>query len=706
MRVLLAAVLLGVGVGNAWAEDVVFTQVASYDFTVDGATDPFTNRTWSNRQTSTLEDDATLGTKAVVFKGANLSGKTSGYHTLDFSDLTGSSSQVKVEFDFYVNSSNCDRFALRDATIAEEPTKDAWVGTGAIFSIGAARVSGTNYFGYNGTSISGAEFGTAYHVSIIVDVVNKKVSYTLTKLSDNSVVATGSKINFSDANATACTRLDFHGSTNATMAAINNIVISEYTSASATTYSVIKYDKDGNELSSASGLAGVAGETSSASDADRATFYSADTNSKYVFDETDARNVTSMELTSTEATNVLKLYFDTYAKQTCTVKATDGTNDLGAIVSGTFYSDETSITLYWNKFVKINDVWYETEPDATNYFGYTFTASGEHTVAYTAASDVIYFAEWNSICERTYSNWEGEKASGGNSTILANKSGGSNAAATTATIAGGQVVDIYVCGYSCRGNATYSKDFYLTDGTTDTRIGRLTFTDVAFNTQVLRNVYIESNAKIKTIIASGNDHFAGDYIFVKNVSNVTAAITAAGWATLYTPYALDFSGVSGLTAYTATCSGSTVTLTEVSNVPANTGVVLKGAANTYNVPVIASSSTDKGHLLGSATDATAYNAYDGYTLYMLSLNGDNEAQFVPVTSGSIAAGKAFLKIAGGNSSQARSLSVVFADETTGVSEVRSKKSDVRNEYYNLSGQRISQPTKGLYIVNGKKIVIK
>jgi hypothetical protein len=48
----------------------------------------------------------------------------------------------------------------------------------------------------------------------------------------------------------------------------------------------------------------------------------------------------------------------------------------------------------------------------------------------------------------------------------------------------------------------------------------------------------------------------------------------------------------------------------------------------------------------------------------------------------------------------------FDDETTGVDDVRSKMSDGRSEYFNLAGQRVAQPTKGLYIVNGKKYVIK
>ena len=45
-------------------------------------------------------------------------------------------------------------------------------------------------------------------------------------------------------------------------------------------------------------------------------------------------------------------------------------------------------------------------------------------------------------------------------------------------------------------------------------------------------------------------------------------------------------------------------------------------------------------------------------------------------------------------------------ETTGVNEVRSKMSDVRGDYFNLAGQRVTKPTKGLYVVNGKKIFIK
>ena len=49
----------------------------------------------------------------------------------------------------------------------------------------------------------------------------------------------------------------------------------------------------------------------------------------------------------------------------------------------------------------------------------------------------------------------------------------------------------------------------------------------------------------------------------------------------------------------------------------------------------------------------------------------------------------------------------FDDETTtGVSDVRGKMSDVRGDFYDLQGRRVTQPQRGLFIVNGEKVVIK
>ena len=189
------------------------------------------------------------------------------------------------------------------------------------------------------------------------------------------------------------------------------------------------------------------------------------------------------------------------------------------------------------------------------------------------------------------------------------------------------------------------------------------------------------------------------------VTSVT--ISEAGWATLYFPYALDFSEVAGLTAYTASVAGSTVTLNAVDDVPANTGVVLNGTEGSYNIPVIASSETAQGDLIGNASAATAWNYFDDYTLYALAQAEDyptHQVQFRPVTSGSVAAGKAFLKIS--NSTPVKAFTVEFAD-ADGIKAIDNGQLTIDNaEIYNLAGQRMSKLQKGVNIVNGKKVLVK
>ena len=53
---------------------------------------------------------------------------------------------------------------------------------------------------------------------------------------------------------------------------------------------------------------------------------------------------------------------------------------------------------------------------------------------------------------------------------------------------------------------------------------------------------------------------------------------------------------------------------------------------------------------------------------------------------------------------ARALEIVFG-ETTGINMVNGEEAKV-NGFYNLQGQRVAAPAKGLYIVNGKKVIIK
>lgn len=193
------------------------------------------------------------------------------------------------------------------------------------------------------------------------------------------------------------------------------------------------------------------------------------------------------------------------------------------------------------------------------------------------------------------------------------------------------------------------------------------------------------------------------YYIDAEVLGESIAIGATGWATTVTNNALDFSA-SDVKAYTAKLSGTTVTLEEATEVPAGTALVVKGTEGSHSVPVIASAAAVDNDLKGSATEATVMDGANTY--YGLTVKGDNKAQFAPITAGgTIAAGKAYLMVAGG---EAKTLSVVFADDTvTLIDATRLNKNEANsNAIFNLAGQHVAQPTKGIYVVGGKKVVVK
>ena len=232
-------------------------------------------------------------------------------------------------------------------------------------------------------------------------------------------------------------------------------------------------------------------------------------------------------------------------------------------------------------------------------------------------------------------------------------------------------------------------------GTTMTKLYQIKYTGEMVNAAA-------ENASDGFANASGTGAFiVGNVYFYKEG---TVSITPAYNKTTYvTTSALDFSAVDGLKAYVATAANATnVTMTKVEDpVPAGTPLLLIGTAGTtYNVPVVTTASAPAGNLLRAGDGTTVIGGtlkYD-YILY-------TDGLFYRANEGALAAGKAYLHL--DTPAGARSLNIVFDDEeVTGVNEVRSQKEDVRSEWFDLQGRKVAQPQKGLYIVNGKKIMVK
>lgn len=181
-----------------------------------------------------------------------------------------------------------------------------------------------------------------------------------------------------------------------------------------------------------------------------------------------------------------------------------------------------------------------------------------------------------------------------------------------------------------------------------------------------------------------------------------------GWATTVTNSPLNFSA-AGIEAYTATLSGTTVTLTKVNDVQAETGLVLKGAEDTHYIPVAASSSTDKGSLMFSST--LGYNMWGSHSFYGLTVK-DGKAKFAKLTyveGKTIPARKAFLLVEDGLGASANELNVVFDNESgdvTGINTLNAERNTLNGEMYNLAGQKVNKSYKGIVITNGNKVMMK
>jgi ribosome-binding factor A len=190
-------------------------------------------------------------------------------------------------------------------------------------------------------------------------------------------------------------------------------------------------------------------------------------------------------------------------------------------------------------------------------------------------------------------------------------------------------------------------------------------------------------------------------IYKEVAKNVPLTISDAGFATYCSAYALDFSGVAGLTAYQAGMNGTTVEFTEVSDVPAETGVLVKGAAKTYDVPVVASSSTDvsDNKLVGTVAGETI-DGTDANTDFFVLKKNTAGVGFYRVTNAAynVRANTAYLAVTKGSAK-----GFIPVDGTTAIDLVDTA-NEVAAPAYNLQGQRVSNGYKGVVIVNGKKII--
>lgn len=197
--------------------------------------------------------------------------------------------------------------------------------------------------------------------------------------------------------------------------------------------------------------------------------------------------------------------------------------------------------------------------------------------------------------------------------------------------------------------------------------------------------------------------FTFEEVTYPNTINFNAAQNINGVshiATFSAPFATIIP--AGVKAYYVSAKGTEATMTAIDAqaIPANQGVILtseSGDAATMVPAAGETAATITGNQLGhSAGAAKTLTAGEGYILG----NGTEGIAFYPCKAGSLPSNKAYLL---GNGESA--IVMNFGNAVTGINTIAAPAS-AKAPIFDLSGRRVVKATKGLYIQNGKKVIVK
>ncbi|WP_162164157.1 leucine-rich repeat domain-containing protein [Xylanibacter brevis] len=169
---------------------------------------------------------------------------------------------------------------------------------------------------------------------------------------------------------------------------------------------------------------------------------------------------------------------------------------------------------------------------------------------------------------------------------------------------------------------------------------------------------------------------------------------------------VDFAEASDLKVrYASDYSDSELVLTAVTSAKAGTGLLIKGEAGTaYTLRIAETTPEAVSNKLVGVVAPKVLPATDGdKTNFILK---DGVFKKVSTANKEIAAGKAYLQLPTSSADEARDIIFTFDDETTGIGNLTPALSKGEGVVYDLMGRKVENAAKGLYIVKGKKVIVK
>lgn len=234
------------------------------------------------------------------------------------------------------------------------------------------------------------------------------------------------------------------------------------------------------------------------------------------------------------------------------------------------------------------------------------------------------------------------------------------------------------------------------------------FASIVANGTYTRNVIRFNNSNSPKLFSCYQSGKQADVCLYKvnlaTVEDYVLNVSAAGWATLYFGY--DVTIPEGVTCYVISeVTAESAILTKVEGVlPANTGVIVKAKEGTYTFEV-----TDESADVTNLLEGTTQNQYIDGEAYVLGMVDGVVGLYKAKMAGGVFlnnANKAYLPANLVPTAQGtKALKFRFDDQTTGINGVATgKKPEV---IFDLYGRKVNNATApGLYIINGKKVMVK
>ena len=226
--------------------------------------------------------------------------------------------------------------------------------------------------------------------------------------------------------------------------------------------------------------------------------------------------------------------------------------------------------------------------------------------------------------------------------------------------------------------------------------------DITASTGTLDKATWTGSASEVTFSASSRSDFTTAVVTLAP----TVTITTASYATYVSVHALDFTG-KNIEAYIAQADGTTgVTFTRVNKVPANTGVLLyKDGGTTEEIPVLSGAADDVTGNVFKQGAGVAVASEDGNLHNYILNNAGGVVGFYKANGQTVGTNRAYIQI--DESTPVKGfIALPGSDEETAIETMRDGENEKMSAIFDLSGRRVAKPTRGLYIVNGKKVLVK